>query len=85
MEAEAVLLEPYYQFRIELPEQMIGRAMTDIEKMNGTFEITQAQGGLSVLTGRAPVSEMQDYPKEVAAYKRLRTYFPHIGWLCAMP
>ena len=42
MEAESVLLEPYYQFRIELPEQMIGRAMTDIEKMNGTFEITQA-------------------------------------------
>lgn len=70
MEAEAVLLEPYYQFRIELPEQMIGRAMTDIEKMNGTFEITQAQGGFSVLTGRAPVSEMQDYPKEVAAYTK---------------
>lgn len=70
MEAESVLLEPYYQFRIELPEQMIGRAMTDIEKMNGTFEITQAQGGLSVLTGRAPVSEMQDYPKEVAAYTK---------------
>ena len=70
MEAESVLLEPYYQFRMELPEQMIGRAMTDIEKMNGTFEITQAQGGLSVLTGRAPVSEMQDYPKEVAAYTK---------------
>ncbi len=70
MEAESVLLEPYYQFRMELPEQMIGRAMTDIEKMNGIFEITQAQGGLSVLTGRAPVSEMQDYPKEVAAYTK---------------
>ena len=70
MDAESVLLEPYYQFRMELPEQMIGRAMTDIEKMNGIFEITQAQGGLSVLTGRAPVSEMQDYPKEVAAYTK---------------
>lgn len=70
MESESVLLEPYYQFRMELPEQMIGRAMTDIEKMNGTFEITQAQGGLSVLTGHAPVSEMQDYPKEVAAYTK---------------
>ena len=58
-----------------LPEQMIGRAMTDIEKMNGTFEITQAQGGLSVLTGRAPVSEMQDYPKEVAATRKASDVF----------
>lgn len=70
MEAESVLLEPYYQFRLELPEAMIGKAMTDIEKMNGTFEIAQNESGLSVLTGRAPVSEMQDYPKEVAAYTK---------------
>ncbi len=70
MEAESVLLEPYYQFRMELPEQMIGRAMTDIEKMNGTFEITQSEGGYSILTGHAPVSTMQDYPKEVAAYTK---------------
>ena len=70
MEAESILLEPYYQFRLELPEAMIGKAMTDIEKMNGTFEITQNEIGLSVLTGRAPVSEMQDYPKKVAAYTK---------------
>ena len=70
MEAESVLLEPYYQFRMEIPEEMIGRAMMDVEKMSGTFELAPKEHGLSVLTGKAPVSEMQSYPKEVAAYTK---------------
>lgn len=70
MEAESVLLEPYYQFRMEIPEEMIGRAMMDVEKMSGTFELAPKEHGLSVLTGIAPVSEMQSYPKEVAAYTK---------------
>ena len=70
MEAESVLLDPYYQFRMEIPEEMIGRAMMDVEKMSGTFELAPKEHGLSVLTGIAPVSEMQSYPKEVAAYTK---------------
>ena len=66
MEAESVLLEPYYEFRMEIPEEMIGRAMTDVEKMSGTFELAPKEHGFSVLIGKAPVSEIQNYPKEVA-------------------
>lgn len=70
MQAESVLLEPYYEFRLEVPDTMVGRAMTDIERMYGTFEIEQGIGGLSVLTGFAPVRTMRDYPKEVTAYTK---------------
>ena len=70
MEAESVLLEPYYEFRMEIPEEMIGRAMTDVEKMSGTFELAPKEHGFSVLIGKAPVSEIQNYPKEVAAYTK---------------
>lgn len=70
MEADSVLLEPYYSFRLELPEQMVGRAMTDIDKMNGTCEITQTNGETAVLVGSAPVSSMRNYQKEVVAYTK---------------
>jgi small GTP-binding protein len=70
MEAESVLLEPYYNFRLEVPESMIGRAMTDVEKMNGVFEPPFTEGEFAVLTGYGPVVTMQDYQKEVAAYSR---------------
>lgn len=70
MEAESVLLEPFYNFRLEVPESMIGRAMTDIERMHGTFEPPQPQGELTVLTGSAPVAAMGDYQKEVIAYTK---------------
>lgn len=70
MEAESVLLEPVYEFRLEVPEQMVGRAMTDIERMHGNFETTRLQNGMTVLAGTAPVSEMQDYPREVIQYTR---------------
>lgn len=74
MQTESVLLEPYYEYRLEVPENAVGRAMTDIERMAGTFvlEPSFSAGGekLSVLTGEAPVSTMRDYPREVTAYTK---------------
>ena len=70
MEAESVLLEPYYHFRLEVPQQMVGRAMTDIERMNGTFTLEESSGGMSLLSGCAPVVTMQDYKREVSSYTK---------------
>ncbi len=70
MEARTVLLEPYYEFRLELPEKMVGRAMTDIEKMHGSYEISGIEGELTILTGKAPVSMMKNYQTEVVAYTK---------------
>ncbi len=70
MRAKSVLLEPYYDFVLELPEQMVGRAMTDIEKRYGSMQAPVMKDGMAVLTGQAPVSTMQDYQKEVIAYSR---------------
>ncbi len=69
-ETTSILLEPYYSFQLELPENILGRAMTDIEKMYGTSEISQAGGGMAVLTGSAPVATMRNYQKEVVAYTK---------------
>lgn len=71
-QAESILLEPYYEFRLEVPESMIGRAMTDIEKMNGKFLLPERIGELAMLTGSAPVISMRGYQKEVIAYTRGR-------------
>jgi len=70
MEAESVLMEPYYRFRLELPENMVGRAMTDIDKMYGKCTIEQTIGKMAVLSGDAPVSTMQNYQQEVNAYTK---------------
>ncbi len=70
MEAESILLEPYYTFQLELPEKMVGRAMTDIEKMQGTSQISQTNGETAVLVGSAPVITMMNYQKEVTAYTK---------------
>ena len=70
MQAASVLLEPYYEFRLELPEENIGRAMTDMEKMHGSFSLEQRSGAMAVLTGSVPVAAMQDYQKDVIAYTR---------------
>ncbi len=70
MEAKSVLLEPYYSFRLELPEKMVGRAMTDIEKMSGISEITSTDGETAILIGSAPVVTMRNYQKEVIAYTK---------------
>ncbi|MDD3183858.1 MAG: TetM/TetW/TetO/TetS family tetracycline resistance ribosomal protection protein [Anaerostipes sp.] len=70
MEADSILLEPFYRFRLEIPEQMVGRAMTDIEKMHGTFELPEQAGELTLIGGRGPVATMRDYQKEVVAYTK---------------
>lgn len=76
MQAESVLLEPYYEYRLEIPEDFVGRAMTDIERMAGTFVLEQtfssAAEAMAVLTGEAPVRTMRDYLREVIAYTRGR-------------
>lgn len=68
--ASSVLLEPYYYFRLELPQDSIGRGMTDIQKMKGTFSEPLIENGIAVLEGRCPVVTMQNYHKEVIAYTR---------------
>lgn len=70
MEARSVLLEPIYEFRLEVPEGAVGRAMTDMEKLHGSFTLEERSGETAVLTGTAPVVTLQDYQKEVTAYTK---------------
>lgn len=66
--AESVLLEPMYEFSLEVPSECIGRAISDIQRMSGTFEQPQTVGESTVITGTAPVAEMSDYTREVVQY-----------------
>ena len=66
--AKSILLEPVYDFTLEVPNENVGRAMSDIQRMSGTFNSPEAKGENSVLTGTAPVSEMGNYTKEVMQY-----------------
>ena len=66
--AECVLLEPVYEFRLELPSALIGRAMTDVQVMCGHFDAPVTEGEISVLTGTAPAAKMQGYQAELMAY-----------------
>lgn len=70
--AGSILLEPYYKFRMEVPAESVGRAMSDIQRMNGDFEAPQTRGDMSVLTGNVPVASMQGYQTELNAYTRGR-------------
>lgn len=63
-----VLLEPYYSFRLTVPAEQLGRAMTDIERMSGKLDAPDTQGEMSVLTGIAPVATMWEYHRDLAAY-----------------
>lgn len=84
METESVLLEPYYEFRLEIPEQFIGRAMTDLEHMYATFETPKRRGDIAVITGKAPVVCFGEYQKQVNMYSkgsgklslRVKGYYP---------
>lgn len=69
-EAKSILLEPYYAFSLELPEKMVGRVMTDVEKMHGTCEISESDGEMTILIGSAPVATMKNYQKELTAYTK---------------
>jgi len=72
MQAQSVLLEPFYDFRLELPAECVGRAMTDIQSMGGSVDAPEQEGELTVLTGFAPVAGLRDYWQEVTAYSRGR-------------
>ena len=82
--AESVLLEPYYDFRLEVPADMVGRGMADIQRMCGEFQPPQIEGETAVLIGSAPVITMRDYQNEVISYTRgmgrlyctMKGYFP---------
>lgn len=84
MNAESVLLEPWYDFRLEIPNEAVGRAMSDLQVMCGNFEAPYTDGETSVITGSAPVSEMRDYHNDVISYTKgrgrlscmVKGYFP---------
>lgn len=66
--AKSILLEPVYEFTLEVPSENTGRAMTDIQRMHGSFNAPETMGEFSVISGTAPVSTMHDYSREVMQY-----------------
>ena len=82
MQAKSKLLEPYFSFRLEVPSEQIGRAINDIRMKSGSFDSPEESGGISVLRGRAPVTELNGYASEVAAYTggRGRLYCESAGY-----
>lgn len=72
MQAHSLLLEPFYDFRLELPPECVGRAMTDFAAMGGSVDTPETLGEETVLTGFAPVAGLRSYAREVAAYTRGR-------------
>jgi len=75
MQAESVLLEPWYDFRLEVPAEQLGRAISDLQTMSAAFDPPENDGEWARLTGSAPVSAMKDYPLTLAAYTRGRGRF----------
>lgn len=73
--AQTVLLEPYYSFRLELPAENVGKAMTDIQRMQGSFQGPETEGEMAVITGSASVAKMRDYQSQVISYTRGRGRF----------
>ncbi|MGN1102988.1 MAG: NYN domain-containing protein, partial [Huintestinicola sp.] len=82
MQAKSKLLEPWYSFRLEVPSEQIGRAINDIRMKSGEFEPPEDMGGISVLRGKAPVTSLNGYASEVAAYTggRGRLYCENAGY-----
>ncbi|MBR4888392.1 MAG: NYN domain-containing protein [Clostridia bacterium] len=70
MQAKSVLLEPWYEFRLEVPQANVGRAMTDLQRLGAEFDPPETAGDFAVLNGTAPVAALRDYPQEVTAYTR---------------
>ncbi len=68
MQAQSVLLEPWYQFSLELPQSCVGRAMTDLQNMGAELAPPEPSGGIVTLSGSAPVAALQTYPQEITAY-----------------
>jgi len=71
-EAGCVLLEPYYAFRLEVPSENLGRAMADLDRMQGEFSSPEQDGSMALLTGTAPVSTMRNYQRDVISYTKGR-------------
>lgn len=71
-EAGCVLLEPYYAFRLEVPSENLGRAMADLDRMQGEFSAPEQDGSIALLTGTAPVSTMRNYQRDVISYTKGR-------------
>lgn len=70
--AKSVLLEPVYEFRIELPAESVGRAMSDIQRMQGKFSLPEIEGETAVICGSAPVASMRGYQTELISYTKGR-------------
>ena len=70
MMTESVLLEPFYSFRMEIPQESLGRALTDLQQMGANFTQPDLEDGRSVITGSAPVSRIANYAEQLAAYTR---------------
>lgn len=70
--AEGILLEPYYDYRLEVPSDVVGRALSDLQRMQGTFGTPEQDGETAVLEGIVPVVTMRDYQTELAAYTKGR-------------
>lgn len=71
-QVENILLEPYYKFKIEIDNDHLGRVISDIQKMNGSFNIKDSSNNKSIVTGRGPVSEFMDYPLELISFTKGR-------------
>ncbi len=70
--AKSILLEPYYNYRLEIPAETVGRAMSDLQRMCGIFHPPEIGNETAVLTGSAPVATLQGYQSEVNAYTKGR-------------
>lgn len=68
--SQSILLEPVFAFTLEVPTEMLGRAMSDVKRMYGDFEVPETKGNMGILRGTAPVATMRDYQREVSAYTR---------------
>lgn len=68
--AQSVLLEPYYDYELEVPSEFVGRAISDLQRMSAEFSAPETVGEMSVITGSAPVSELSGYQSDVVGYTR---------------
>lgn len=68
MQAQSILLEPYYSFKIEVPLDNVGRVMTDLDKMGAEINPPEVDGEMSVVTGSAPIRLLREYPKEIISF-----------------
>ncbi len=68
MNAHSILLEPVFEYRLEVPSELIGRAISDIRAMDGDYQQPETEGSRSILVGTAPVAAMAEYSSDVAAY-----------------